>query len=168
MLRGFRTLYWGLLGSALCTQGVLCRVCLFKRPQQLVDSVVLNAGAPGEPRQRRGESSKEKNTFPGSLRSSGTHWHCHKGAFLKAGQRKVNRQARNSSLCVVVLLSSPPPHPHPAFLPFSKGMASSLGTDKPRLLQVFRNMGMLKVTPRLTGCICGPCVEGEVNFTESF
>lgn len=46
-------------------------------------------------------------------------------------------------------------------------MASSLGTDKPRLLQVFRNMGMLKVTPRLTSCICGLCVEGEVNFIES-
>lgn len=64
MLRGFGTLYWGLLGPALGIQWILGKVCLFKRPQQLVDSVVLNAAAPGEPRQRRGKSSRETKSLP--------------------------------------------------------------------------------------------------------
>lgn len=60
--------------------------------------------------------AEKKNPFPGSLRSSGIH--CHKGAFLKAGQRKVNRKARNSGLCVVVVTTPTPPRSTPPRLSF--------------------------------------------------
>lgn len=45
---GLGTLSWG----TGYTQWIVClKVCLFKRPKQLVNPVVLDAGAPEEPRQ---------------------------------------------------------------------------------------------------------------------
>lgn len=48
------------------------------------------------------------------------------------------------------------------------GMASLGSTDVPRLLQVFSSVGMLKVQPRPTDCICGPLHGGQRVFYRTF